>query len=95
MVRFDEFIWYVSSVLKKGKLLIHQERDVIFDISSFDNKEQLTDMIKGLLGQDAQCCYSNELTIIPFNCGSQYIWALASGGKDRNEYYSVLLIPLE
>lgn len=95
MVRCDEFIWRVSSDLKTGKQLIHQERDVTLDISSADDKEQLAEMIKGLVGQDAQCCYSNELTIIPFNCGSKYIWALASGGKNKNEYYSILLVPLE
>ena len=94
MVRFDEFIWRVSPTLNNGRQLVHQERDVDFDINSFGNDDELKRMIAALIGQDAQCSYSDCLTILLFHAGSNRIWAIAYGGKSASEYYSVLLIPI-
>ena len=95
MVTFDEYIWRVTPALDDGRELVHQERDVDFDIDSFNDMDAVKRMISSLIGQDAKCPYSNRLIVLPYSCGtSGSVWAIASGGIGSDEYYSVLLIPI-
>ncbi|MBQ9431158.1 MAG: hypothetical protein IJU44_06355 [Kiritimatiellae bacterium] len=94
MVKFDEYIWRVSPTLDDGRELVHQERDVNFNIDSFNDKDAVKRMIASLIGQDAKCPYSDKLIVVPFFCGSDWVWAIAGGNAKSHEYYSVLLIPI-
>ena len=97
MAKVDEFIWRVTPRLEESRELIHQERDVELGVSSLslaNNRDGIVKMIRALIGQDAQCPYSDKLTVVPFSCGSDYVWAIAGGTVDSGEYYSVLLIPI-
>ena len=96
MAKFDEFIWRVSPALDDGRELVHQERDVNFSINSFNDGDSVKRMIASLIGQDAKCSYSDRLVVLSYSCAaSGFIWAIASAGAGSNEYYSVLLRPLQ
>ena len=95
MVKFDEYIWRVSPALDDGRELVHQERDVNFSINSFNDRNAVKCMIASLIGQDANCSYSDRLVALPYSyAASGFIWAIASAGVGSNEYYSVLLVPI-
>ena len=95
MVKFDEYIWRVTPALDDGRELVHKEQDVNFRINSFNDIDAVKRMIAHLIGQDANCPYSDRLTVLPYSCGtSGSVWAIASSGIGNNEYYSVLLIPI-
>ena len=97
MAKVDEFIWRITPQLKRSHVLIHQEKDVELDVPSLSlskDRAAIANMIRGLIGQDAKCSYSDKLTVLPFSCGSNWIWAIAGGHTKSRGYFLVLLIPI-
>ena len=95
---FDEYIWKVATSQgdessKACDAPIHKEWDVNFRISDPSSDEEIKNMIKGLVGQDAHCKYSDKLIVHLLRCGNpRHLWALAFGGRDTGEYFSLLLV---
>ena len=95
---FDEYIWKVATlqgkaISKTNEAPIHKEWDVNFSISDPQSDDEIKYMIKGLIGQDAHCHYSDKLTVHLLRCGDpRHLWALAFGGHDTEEYFSLLLV---